>query len=230
VKALDFYSSICDAAICVSSPEIAEAAKLLENTFRLVNIALIHELTQICDTQSIDVHQVIDAAATKPYGFMPFRPGVGIGGHCIPVDPLYLTWWANQNGKSASLVTTADQISQAMPTYVANRVMMLAPRQNQKVRVMIVGVSYKAGISDVRETPAKALMEQLLSRECVVKWHDPLVKNWEGYDSVEISWDCDVVVIVTNQPGIDIQYISNKGIPILDCTNSFSGLQGVTLI
>jgi UDP-N-acetyl-D-glucosamine dehydrogenase len=229
-KALDFYSSICDAAICVSSPEIAEAAKLLENTFRLVNIALIHELTQICDTQSIDIHQVIDAAATKPYGFMPFRPGVGIGGHCIPVDPLYLTWWANKNGKSASLVIAADQISQNMPTYVAERVMMLGPQQNQKVKVMIIGVAYKSGISDVRETPAKALRDQLLSRDCIVKWHDPLVENWEGSDSVNISWDCDVAVVVTNQPGIDIQFISNKGIPILDCTNSYSGLKGVTLI
>jgi UDP-N-acetyl-D-glucosamine dehydrogenase len=229
-KALDFYSSICDAAICVSSPEIAEAAKLLENTFRLVNIALVHELTQICETQSIDIHQVIDAAATKPYGFMPFRPGVGIGGHCIPVDPLYLTWWANQNGKSASLVMAADQISQDMPTYVAKRVMMLAQKKNQKVKVMIIGVAYKAGISDVRETPAKALREQLLSWDCIVKWHDPLVENWEGSDSVEISWDCDVAVIVTNQPGIDIKFIANKGIPILDCTNSYSGLKGVTLI
>jgi UDP-N-acetyl-D-glucosamine dehydrogenase len=229
-KALEFYSSICDSVVCVSSPEIAEAAKLLENTFRLVNIALIHEFTQICNAQTIDVHQVIDAASTKPYGFMPFRPGVGIGGHCIPVDPLYLTWWANQNGKSAKLVKLADEVSQAMPAYVADRVMMLAPKQNQAIKVMIVGVAYKAGVGDVRETPAKALLEQLLSRECIVKWHDPLVKNWEGSDSVEISWDCDVAVIVTNQPGIDIQLISNKGIPVLDCTNSFSAMNGVTLI
>lgn len=229
-KAFDFYSSICDSVIFVSSPEIAEAAKLLENTFRLVNIALIHEFTQICNTQSIDVHQVIDAASTKPYGFMPFRPGVGIGGHCIPVDPLYLTWWANQYGEPANLVKAADEISQAMPTYVANRVMMLAPHQNQGVKVMIIGVAYKGGVGDVRETPAKALLEQLLTRECIVRWHDPLVKVWEGSNSVEISWDCDVAVVVTNQPGINIQYISNKGVPILDCTNSFSNLKGVTLI
>jgi UDP-N-acetyl-D-glucosamine dehydrogenase len=155
---------------------------------------------------------------------------VGIGGHCIPVDPLYLTWWANQSGKQANLVKVADEVSQAMPTYVASRVMMLAPHQNQAVKVMIIGVAYKAGVGDVRETPAKALQDQLLSRGCIVKWHDPLVKNWEGSDPVEISWDCDVAVVVTNQPGIDIQYISNKGIPILDCTNSFSSMNGVTLI
>jgi len=229
-KALDFYNSICDSVISVSSPEIAEAGKLLENTFRLVNIALIHEFTQLCDSQDIDVNQVIDAASTKPYGFMPFRPGVGIGGHCIPVDPLYLTWWANQNGQSAGLVQLADEISNAMPTYVAKRVMKLAPEHKNKVNVMLLGVAYKAGVSDVRETPARALRQQLLNQGCVVEWHDPLVEKWEESNPVDISWNCDVAVIVTNQPGIDVNYLSNKGVPILDCTNSYSGLSGVTLI
>jgi len=229
-KALEFYNSICDSVISVSSPEIAEAGKLLENTFRFVNIALIHEFTQLCDSQDIDVNQVIDAASTKPYGFMPFRPGVGIGGHCIPVDPLYLTWWANQNGKSARLVQLADEVSNAMPTYVASRVMMLTPIRTDNIKVMILGVAYKAGVSDVRETPARALREQLLNQGCIVEWHDPLVEKWEGSYPVDISWDCDVAVIVTNQPGIDVSYLSNKGIPILDCTNSYSGLSGVSLI
>jgi UDP-N-acetyl-D-glucosamine dehydrogenase len=229
-KALGFYNSICDSVISVASPEIAEAGKLLENTFRLVNIALIHEFTQMCDSESIDVNQVIDAASTKPYGFMPFRPGVGIGGHCIPVDPLYLTWWANQNGKTASLVQLADEVSSAMPNYVANRVMMLAPKQVDKVKVLLLGVAYKAGVGDVRETPAKALKEHLQNRGCVVHWHDPLVETWENSNSVDISWECDVAVVVTNQPGIDIKHLSKKGVPILDCTNSFPGLSGVTLI
>jgi len=229
-KALDFYNSICDSVISVSSPEIAEASKLLENTFRLVNIALIHEFTQLFDSQDIDVNQVIDAASTKPYGFMPFRPGVGIGGHCIPVDPLYLTWWANQYGQSTRLVQLADEVSNAMPTYVANRVMKLAPVHKTEVNVMLLGVAYKAGLSDVRETPARALRERLLNQGCVVEWHDPLVEEWEGSNSVDISWDCDVAVIVTNQPGIDVIYLSDKGVPILDCTNSYSGLSGVTLI
>jgi len=159
LKALDFYSSICNSVVCVSSPEIAEAAKLLENTFRFVNIALIHEFTQICENQSIDVHQVIDAASTKPYGFMPFRPGVGIGGHCIPVDPLYLTWWANQSGKQANLVKVADEVSQAMPTYVASRVMMLAPHQNQAVKVVEaerIAVRFNCAINAMQKIlPAK---------------------------------------------------------------------------
>jgi UDP-N-acetyl-D-glucosamine dehydrogenase len=229
-KALGFYNSICDSVISVATPEIAEAGKLLENTFRLVNIALIHEFTQLCDSENIDVNQVIDAASTKPYGFMPFRPGVGIGGHCIPVDPLYLTWWANQNGKTASLVQLADEVSNGMPHYVANRVMMLAPKQVDRVKVMLLGVAYKAGVGDVRETPAKALKEHLLNKGCAVQWHDPLVETWENSKSVDISWECDVAVVVTNQPGIDVMYLSNKGVPILDCTNSFSGLSGVTLI
>ena len=114
-KALAFYQSLCDSAISVSTPEIAEAAKLLENTFRLVNIALVNEFTQLCSANSINVHEVINAASSKPYGFMPFRPGVGVGGHCIPVDPLYLTWWARQNGDRAEFVESADSINQAMP-------------------------------------------------------------------------------------------------------------------
>jgi UDP-N-acetyl-D-glucosamine dehydrogenase len=132
--ALDFYNSICDSVVPVASPEIAEAGKLLENTFRLVNIALINEFTQLCSAQGIDVHQVIDAASTKPYGFMPFRPGVGVGGHCIPVDPLYLTWWANQNGQQAKIVELADQISTEMPSYVAERALALVPEKKMALR------------------------------------------------------------------------------------------------
>jgi UDP-N-acetyl-D-glucosamine dehydrogenase len=124
-KALEFYNSICDAAISVSTPEVAEAAKLLENTFRLVNIALINELTQIYAASGINVNEVIDAASSKPYGFMPFRPGVGVGGHCIPVDPLYLTWWAKQNGGAAKFVEAADSINHEMPKYVAQRALAM---------------------------------------------------------------------------------------------------------
>ena len=118
-RALEFYESICDAVVSVSLPEVAEAAKLLENTFRLVNIALINEFTQICSAYGINVQEVIDAASSKPYGYMPFRPGVGVGGHCIPVDPLYLTWWARQNGGKAAFIESADSINHRMPKYVA---------------------------------------------------------------------------------------------------------------
>jgi UDP-N-acetyl-D-glucosamine dehydrogenase len=228
--ALDFYTSICDSVVPVSSPEIAEAGKLLENTFRLVNIALINEFTQLCSAQGIDVHQVIDAAATKPYGFMPFRPGVGVGGHCIPIDPLYLTWWANQNGQSAKIVELADQISTSMPVYVAERALALVPQKKSGIKVLLLGVAYKAGVGDVRETPASALRSALLSQGCIVEWVDPLVSKWANSSPVDISWECDVAVLVTNQAGMDIQTISDRGVPILDCTNSHSGLKGVTLL
>ena len=137
-RALDFYNSICDSVVATTSPEIAEAAKILENTFRLVNIAMINEFTQLCSAQGINVHEVINAAATKPYGFMPFRPGVGVGGHCIPVDPLYLTWWARKGGQVASLVERSDEIANQMPIYVAERALALAKDRRQDPRVLIL--------------------------------------------------------------------------------------------
>ena len=161
LKALTFYKSICDAVVLVSSPEVAEAAKLLENTFRLVNIALINEFTQLCSASGINVHEVINAAASKPYGFMPFTPGVGVGGHCIPVDPLYLTWWARQNGGEATFVESADSINHEMPKYVAERALRLVDARITTPRVLILGVAYKPGVGDVRETPVTALRNYL---------------------------------------------------------------------
>ena len=145
-RALAFYSSICDSVVATSTPEIAEAAKILENTFRLVNIAMINEFTQLCSAQGINVHEVINAAATKPYGFMPFRPGVGIGGHCIPVDPLYLTWWARKGGHVASLVERSDEIANQMPVYVAERALALTKTTTGTSKVLIMGVAYKPGV------------------------------------------------------------------------------------
>ncbi len=228
--ALDFYGSLCDSVVPVSTPEIAEAGKLLENTFRLVNIALINEFTQLCSAQGIDVHQVIDAASTKPYGFMPFRPGVGVGGHCIPVDPLYLTWWAKENGQAAKIVELADQINTSMPSYVAKRALALVPEKKIGVKVLLLGVAYKAGVGDVRETPASALRASLVSQGCIVEWVDPLVPKWENTAPIDVSWDCDVAILVTNQEGLPVQQISDRGIPILDCTNSYAKLKGVTLL
>ena len=228
VKALAFYESICDVAVAVSSPEIAEAAKLLENTFRLVNIALINEFTQLCAATDINVHEVIDAASSKPYGFMPFRPGVGVGGHCIPVDPLYLTWWARQNGRRAEFVETADSINHTMPKYVAQRTLELVDSSVTEPRVLILGVAYKPGVGDVRETPVSHLRDYLNARGVEVAWHDPLVHTWDGSESVELEWECDVVVLATKQPGMDIERLIARGVQILDCTNSLKKLPGVT--
>ena len=139
-KAMDFYSSICHAVVSVETPEIAEAAKLLENTFRLVNIGLINEFTKLCDPAGIDVNKVVTAASSKPYGFMPFRPGVGVGGHCIPVDPLYLTWWAKQNNLSAPMVDLAEKTNTEMHKYVADRALKLMASKTQKARVLLLSL------------------------------------------------------------------------------------------
>jgi UDP-N-acetyl-D-glucosamine dehydrogenase len=227
-RALEFYQSICDAVVTVSTPEVAEAAKLLENTFRLVNIALVNEFTQLCFANDINVHEVIDAAGTKPYGFMPFRPGVGVGGHCIPVDPLYLTWWARQNGSSAAFVESADSINHQMPRYVAERAIGMIDIKVNRPRVLILGVAYKPGVRDVRETPVSELRNALVSQGVEVAWHDPLVPIWEGTIQVDLDWDCDVAILATKQPGIDVTQLIDKGVRILDCTNSIKNLAGVT--
>ena len=226
--ALAFYESICDAAVSVSSPEVAEAAKLLENTFRLVNIALVNEFTQLCSASGINVNDVIGAASSKPYGYMPFRPGVGVGGHCIPVDPLYLTWWARQNGSKAELVERADAINHAMPKYVAERALGMVDASITKPKVMILGVAYKAGVGDVRETPVSELRDFLKSKGAEIGWHDPLVPTWEGSQPVDLEWDCDVAILATKQPGMDLERLTRRGIQILDCTNSFVSVDGVT--
>ena len=228
VKALAFYQSICDVAVAVSSPEVAEAAKLLENTFRLVNIALINEFTQLCATSGINVNEVIDAASSKPYGFMPFRPGVGVGGHCIPVDPLYLTWWARQNGGRAEFVETADLINLAMPKYVAQRALQLVASSKTRPRVLILGVAYKPGVSDVRETPVSALREYLIAQGVEVAWHDPLVPSWEGTNPVDLNWNCDVAILTNSQPGMKLEQLVAKGVKVLDCTHTMSIHPGVT--
>ena len=228
IKALEFYESICDAAVSVSSPEVAEAAKLLENTFRLVNIALINEFTQLCSANNINVHEVIDAASSKPYGFMPFRPGVGVGGHCIPVDPLYLTWWARQSGVQANFVESADSINQMMPKFVAERALSLVNPDIKNPKVLILGVAYKPGVGDVRETPVSELRDHLITQGAVVAWHDPLVPIWEGSDPVDLGWECDVAILATKQPGMDVEQLVTRGIQILDCTNSIKELARVT--
>ncbi len=228
VRALAFYESICDEVVTVSTPEVAEAAKLLENTFRLVNIALVNEFTQLCSTSGINVQEVIDAASSKPYGYMPFRPGVGVGGHCIPVDPLYLTWWARQNGGRALFVETADTINHEMPIYVAQRALELVGPDVRNPRILIIGVAYKPGVGDVRETPASELRDHLETLGAEVSWHDPLVLNWDGTTQVGLGWDCDVAILATMQAGVDLNQVILRGVPVLDCTNTLQIQTGVT--
>lgn len=228
--AMEFYTSVCNSVIPVETPEIAEAAKLLENTFRLVNIALINEVAQICATSSIDVNEVIDAASTKPYGFMTFRPGVGVGGHCIPVDPLYLSWWARKNGLTPKVIETAKTINDEMPVYVGKRALKLVNKEIVRARVLIVGVGYKSGIADVRETPVIKLREFLLKEGAEVIWHDSLVHTWNGEVSVPYKQSCDVVIITTAQPDLEIEYFIENDIPVLDCSNTLKHFKGVTVL
>ena len=225
--AVNFYSSICDQVVEVSAPEIAETAKLLENTFRLVNIALVNQLAQLCADQDINVHEVIDAASTKPYGFMRFTPSVGVGGHCIPVDPMYLSWWAERNGNRASIIDHSDAINIGMPIYVSQRVRALLGADPLSKRVLIMGVAYKPGVKDVRETPATALRDDLIANGYEVGWIDPLVSDWDGLQPVDLSWECDVIVIATAQPGLPVAHFATRGIPILDCTGAFKELENV---
>lgn len=228
IRALAFYESICDAVVSVSTPEVAEAAKLLENTFRLVNIALINEFTQLCSSNGINVHDVIEAASSKPYGYMPFKPGVGVGGHCIPVDPLYLTWWARQNGRTADFIESADVINHAMPKYVARRALDMIDPNIKNPKVLILGVAYKSGVGDVRETPASELRENLIAQGAEVGWHDPLVQIWEGSNPADLDWECDVAILATKQPGMNLDQLIRRGVKILDCTNSITGHAAVS--
>jgi UDP-N-acetyl-D-glucosamine dehydrogenase len=226
-KALDFYGSICDAVISVETPEIAEAAKLLENTFRLVNIGLINEFTKLCGPADIDVNKVVTAAASKPYGFMPFRPGVGVGGHCIPVDPLYLTWWAKQNNLAAPMVELAEKTNTEMHEYVADRALKLVVANKKKARVLLLGVAYKAGVSDVRETPVSHLREHLTHQGHAVEWIDPLVTSWEDTNPTKELEGFDVAILAVNQTGLPVAELKRIGTPILDCTNSYPGQNGI---
>ena len=221
----NFYKNFCAEVVLTESPEVAEAAKILENTFRLVNIALLNELNKVFSSSGIDTNAVVDAASTKPYGFMPFRSGVGIGGHCIPVDPMYLTWWARQNGNESKLVELADSVSRSQPKFVAEKAISIAKSEVQ--RVLVLGVAYKPGVADTRETPVLELVKHLTGLGKEVAWHDPLVNEWNGSKGVEIDWACDVAILATNQPGIDISGLLKVGVPVLDCTNTHRGKAGV---
>jgi UDP-N-acetyl-D-glucosamine dehydrogenase len=215
--AKNFYSKFINVVIECESLEIAETAKLLENSFRYVNISFINEISIFCQKLGIDVNKVISAAATKPYGFMPFFPSIGVGGHCIPVDPLYLSNKAHEIGAPTRLIDLADQINQEMPGYFVGRAEgKLGGLKNKKI--LVVGVSYKPNVSDVRETPVTALVRGLISKGAKVSWHDDLVKDWNGEKSSELSPGFDLAIIATPHSYIDIKKLGDT--PILDTKGS----------
>jgi UDP-N-acetyl-D-glucosamine dehydrogenase len=224
-KARDFYATFCDTIIEVSSPEVAEAAKIFENTFRQVNIALVNEFAQIADALGISGREVIDAAATKPYGFMPFNPGPGVGGHCIPVDPSYLAHVANQVGVPATFIKRANEVNLAMPAYVVKRVIAGSGGSIKGKKVVVVGVSYKSNVADTRETPAAAVIDLLREQGATVTWHDDLVGNWRGESSAAIK-GADIAVLVTKHDGLDLAALKSCGY-VFDCTGTISGADGI---
>jgi UDP-N-acetyl-D-glucosamine dehydrogenase len=207
-RAEEFYGKFIDRVITCTSIEIAETAKLLENSFRLVNISFINELAIFCHKTGIDVNEVISAAATKPYGFMSFYPSIGVGGHCIPVDPLYLTNAAKAVGAPSRFIELADQINQEVPGYFVGRAEeKLNGLKNKKV--LVVGVSYKPNIADVRESPVAALINGLKQRGAQVSWHDDLVKEWNGEKSVALGDDFDLAIIATPHDYLDLTKLRN---------------------
>jgi UDP-N-acetyl-D-glucosamine dehydrogenase len=224
-KAREFYASFCDSLIEVSSPEVAEAAKIFENTFRQVNIALVNEFAQISDALGISSREVIEAAATKPYGFMPFSPGPGVGGHCIPVDPSYLAHVANEVGVPATFIKRANEVNLAMPAYVVKRVVSGADGSIAGKSVVVVGVSYKANVADTRETPAAAVIDLLRAQGAQVVWHDDLVSSWRGESSVPLTVH-DIAVVVTKHDGVSDSAIKASGY-VFDCTGTISGADGI---
>jgi UDP-N-acetyl-D-glucosamine dehydrogenase len=224
-KAREFYATFCDTIIEVSSPEVAEAAKIFENTFRQVNIALVNEFVQIGDALGISGREVIDAAATKPYGFMKFNPGPGVGGHCIPVDPSYLAHVANQVGVPATFIKRANEVNLAMPAYVVKRVVAGSGGSIKGKKVVVVGVSYKSNVADTRETPAAAVIDLLREQDATVTWHDDLVGNWRGESSAPIK-GADIAVLVTKHDGLGLAALKSCGY-VFDCTGTIAGADGI---
>lgn len=247
MKAL--YGAVVDTVVPVSSPSVAEAVKITENVFRAVNIALVNELKVIYDAMGIDVWEVIDAASTKPFGFMPFYPGPGLGGHCIPIDPFYLTWKSREYGLPTRFIELAGEINVAMPTYVVGRLRDALDQQQSvalgAARILILGLAYKKNVSDIRESPSFALIELLEKRGGKVDFHDPHVgeipmtrehADLAGRKSSDITAEAvagyNAVLVSTDHDAIDYRLVANNAKLIVDTRNAFArrGLDGVHIV
>jgi len=223
--AVDFYQRFCASVISVSTPEVAEAAKLFENSFRQVNIALVNEFAQITHKLGVPVREVLDAANTKPFGFMKFLPGAGVGGHCIPVDPIYLAYSAEQAGVEATFINRANKVNHAMPEYLVERVMEGSGGSLYGKSVVVVGVSYKSNVSDTRETPAAVVIDLLRAQGATVTWHDDLVGSWRGETSASIN-GADIAILVTMHDGLNLAEVQGCGY-VFDCTGTIAGADGI---
>jgi UDP-N-acetyl-D-glucosamine dehydrogenase len=228
-RAEALYSMVCDRIVQVSSPEAAELTKLLENIFRSVNIALVNELAMLTDRMGIDVWEVVEAAATKPYGFMRFEPGPGMGGHCLPVDPFYLSWRAREFDIATEFIELAGKVNQQMPYHCVAKVQRALNQVGLSVkgaRVAVLGVGYKPGVSDLRESPALKIMTLLGELGAQLRYHDPHVPELADFGLSsepleELVTDSDLVLIVTAHPGLDYGLVAKRARLLLD-------LRGVT--
>ena len=224
-RVVELYRSAVDTVVPLSSPETAEMTKLLENIFRAVNIALVNELAQLCERMEVDVWEVVEAAETKPFGFMSFKPGPGLGGHCIPIDPFYLTWKAREYDFYTEFIDLAGKVNSNMPFFCRSLISQAlnhgAEKSLKGSRILILGVSYKADIDDVRESPAKKIVELLHKGGAEVSYHDPHVEEFDGMRSVDYdpeSYDC--VVIVTAHSSIDYADLVERAQVVVDLRNA----------
>ncbi|MEC1176951.1 nucleotide sugar dehydrogenase [Metasolibacillus meyeri] len=216
-----FYEQALQTKVhCVSTPEVAEMEKLLENTFRQVNIALINELSKVCHAMNINIWEVVDAAATKPYGFMRFTPGPGVGGHCIPVDPKYLLWIGQQYGIHASLIDAADKVNESMPKFVVERLtyyLNMHHKQLVGAKIIVIGVTYKPNVNDIRESPALNIVQLLKGMHCDIQIVDPFIKDMPTVSlTPQLVQQADGVIILTNHSMIDYGIIDSHANFIFD--------------
>jgi UDP-N-acetyl-D-glucosamine dehydrogenase len=222
----NFYSTFCDELVEVSSPEVAESAKLFENTFRQVNIALVNEFAQIAHALGISVYETLNAAATKPYGFMKFMPSAGVGGHCIPVDPSYLAHTAAGLGVPATFIERANEVNLEMAKYVVDRVSADNGGSLEGKSVQVVGVAYKPNVADVRETPAELVIEELKAAGASVTWSDDLVSTWMGEKSTALG-GADIALVVTLHAVTDPAAVLKSAPYVFDTTGKVRGARSL---
>jgi len=216
----EFYLTFTKSVVTLSTPEAAEMSKLVENSFRQVNIAFVNEMAQIANVFGVNINEVLSAADTKPYGYMKFTPGAGVGGHCIPVDPIYLSYEAKRLGVNSTFIERANEVNQSMPSYIVARIRADNENDLANKKIIIIGVAYKADVSDTRETPALQLINLLIKEKAKVVWHDPLVQKFNNQRSKEIK-DQDIAVVLTLHTQIDIEKIK-KVKYVFDCTNKLN--------
>jgi UDP-N-acetyl-D-glucosamine dehydrogenase len=215
-KAIDFYQTFCDIVHESSSPEVAEASKLFENTFRMVNIALVNEFAMISSNLGFSAHEALAAASTKPFGFMSFYPSIGVGGHCIPIDPMYLSFSAKLSGANPRLIDMAQYINLSMSKSTAEKISFLFDNDLFGKRIQLAGISYKPNIPDIRESPALDLITVLRQMGATVTWCDPLVKEYNGEFSSKLEKEIDLGLILTPHDQFDFSVWQNSGTKVLD--------------